>query len=35
MNTDLAGTTFSTVRVNGGGNNQSDPGVEANLGELY
>ncbi|TFL02036.1 subtilisin-like protein [Pterulicium gracile] len=32
---DLAGTTFSTVRVNGGGNNQSDPGVEANLDIQY
>ncbi|KAF9256592.1 subtilisin-like protein [Marasmius fiardii PR-910] len=30
-----AGTTFTTVRVNGGGDDQNDPGVEANLDIQY
>jgi tripeptidyl-peptidase-1 len=32
---DAAGTTFKTVQVNGGGNDQGDPGVEANLDIQY
>lgn len=33
--TDAVGGTFQTVQVNGGGNDQSDPGVEANLDIQY
>ncbi|KAH8104065.1 peptidase S8/S53 domain-containing protein [Cristinia sonorae] len=33
--TDAVGGTFQTVQVNGGGNNQNDPGVEANLDIQY
>ncbi|KAJ3555486.1 hypothetical protein NM688_g2552 [Phlebia brevispora] len=33
--TDAVGTTFQTVEVNGGGDDQSDPGVEANLDIQY
>ncbi|EJD07658.1 subtilisin-like protein [Fomitiporia mediterranea MF3/22] len=33
--TDAVGTTFEHVQVNGGGNDQSDPGVEANLDIQY
>ncbi|KAI0741645.1 peptidase S8/S53 domain-containing protein [Daedaleopsis nitida] len=33
--TDAVGGTFTTVRVNGGGDDQSDPGVEANLDIQY
>lgn len=32
---DAAGSSFTTVRVNGGGDDQSDPGVEANLDIQY
>ncbi|KAI0083965.1 peptidase S8/S53 domain-containing protein [Irpex rosettiformis] len=32
---DAVGATFQTVQVNGGGNDQSDPGVEANLDIQY
>ncbi|KDR68017.1 hypothetical protein GALMADRAFT_272863 [Galerina marginata CBS 339.88] len=33
--TDAVGATFQTVQVNGGGNDQTDPGVEANLDIQY
>ncbi|KAH8111000.1 subtilisin-like protein [Phellopilus nigrolimitatus] len=33
--TDAVGTTFTHVQVNDGGNNQSDPGIEANLDIQY
>ncbi|THU92986.1 subtilisin-like protein [Dendrothele bispora CBS 962.96] len=33
--TDAAGVTFTTTRVNGGGDDQTDPGVEANLDIQY
>jgi tripeptidyl-peptidase I len=33
--TDAVGQTFTTIQVNGGGNDQSDPGVEANLDIQY
>ncbi|PSR82588.1 hypothetical protein PHLCEN_2v6021 [Hermanssonia centrifuga] len=33
--TDAVGGTFQTVQVNGGGNDQTDPGVEANLDIQY
>ncbi|KAF8523792.1 subtilisin-like protein [Hysterangium stoloniferum] len=33
--TDAVGGTFTTVQVNGGGNNQNQPGVEANLDIQY
>ncbi|KAI0695326.1 subtilisin-like protein [Cerioporus squamosus] len=33
--TDAVGQNFTTVRVNGGGDDQSDPGVEANLDIQY
>ncbi|KAI0358004.1 subtilisin-like protein [Trametes cingulata] len=33
--TDAVGATFTTVQVNGGGDDQSDPGVEANLDIQY
>ncbi|PAV19635.1 subtilisin [Pyrrhoderma noxium] len=33
--TDAVGTTFQHVQVNGGENNQNDPGVEANLDIQY
>lgn len=33
--TDAVGTTFEHVQVNGGGNDQTDPGVEANLDIQY
>ncbi|KAI0705250.1 peptidase S8/S53 domain-containing protein [Cytidiella melzeri] len=33
--TDAEGATFQTVQVNGGGNDQTDPGVEANLDIQY
>ncbi|KAL5536826.1 hypothetical protein ACEPAF_649 [Sanghuangporus sanghuang] len=32
---DAVGTTFTHVQVNGGGNDQNDPGVEANLDIQY
>lgn len=32
---EAVGQTFTHVQVNGGGNNQSDPGVEANLDIQY
>ncbi|KAF8159850.1 peptidase S8/S53 domain-containing protein [Crassisporium funariophilum] len=32
---DAVGAIFTTVQVNGGGNNQNDPGVEANLDIQY
>jgi tripeptidyl-peptidase-1 len=33
--TDAVGSTFTIVQVNGGGNDQSDPGTEANLDIQY
>ncbi|KAI0331649.1 subtilisin-like protein [Cubamyces sp. BRFM 1775] len=33
--TDAVGTSFTTVEVNGGGDDQSEPGVEANLDIQY
>ncbi|KAF4610501.1 hypothetical protein D9613_006689 [Agrocybe pediades] len=33
--TDAVGSSFSIVQVNGGGNDQTDPGVEANLDIQY
>ncbi|KAF8903511.1 peptidase S8/S53 domain-containing protein [Gymnopilus junonius] len=33
--TDAVGSSFTTVQVNGGGNDQTDPGVEANLDIQY
>ncbi|KAF8801356.1 subtilisin-like protein [Phlegmacium glaucopus] len=33
--TDAVGSTFTTVQVNGGGNDQSNPGIEANLDIQY
>jgi len=32
---DAVGSNFTTIQVNGGGNNQSNPGVEANLDIQY
>jgi len=32
---DASGVTFTTTRVNGGGDDQNDPGVEANLDIQY